>query len=107
MKRLSIELASDFARELLDEIKPTIQDSLNAFNWSIVEALLVLQLQDMPIEEVLSSDSLGKLAQDTINEAILAHRKRDIDDTLNKLLEQDCIELVITPDGKLSYRWKI
>ena len=107
MERLSKELAEEFARELIAEIRPTIQEGLNEFNWRLVEAVLVLQLQDMPIEEVLNSDRLGQLAQTTINEAILAYREQDINKALDKLLDQDCIELVVTTEGKLSYRWKV
>lgn len=106
MERLSRELAEEFVDGLITEFREGMGHELNGLNWAVTKAIMLMRIEGMPIEDVMNSDLLGRMAMQTINEAVIAHHRVELDAALLKLLDEDCIELVSMPNGSIGYRWK-
>ena len=89
--KLSRELALDLSNGLIAEISQNQLLAAPGLNWTLVQAILTLQLEGVPIEKALDVDWLGELANSTINFAVQSHRASFIDQTLHKLLHQPSI----------------
>lgn len=106
MRLVGRELAEEFAKGLVDDLRTNEHYAFNLLNWNIIETILVFEIQTMTVEDALNTDMLSSVAHSAINKAIKSQEVIDLDERLDKLLEEDVIELVVTPQGKLAYRWK-
>lgn len=99
-------LAEEFARELVAELRKEPKLELNLLNWAVLESLLVLRIEGMELKDALDHDTLTQAVYETLEAMLNQGRESELDEQLIKLLDADCIELVVTQHGELGYRWK-
>lgn len=100
------KLAEEFARELVAELRQEPRLELNLVNWAVLESLLIMQIQGMELYEALDHDRLTQVVHQTLELVLNRGAEAELDQKLIELLDADMIEMVITQEGKLAYRWK-
>jgi hypothetical protein len=94
------KLAEEFARELVAELRQEPRLQMNLLNWVVLESLLV------ELKDVLDHETLTKAVHETLESMLRGGREAELDEQLIKLLDSDLIEMVVTQQGELGYRWK-
>ena len=100
------KLAEEFAKEVVTELRKENKLKLNLLNWGLLEATLVLKIQQMTLAAALDKTSLTEVIHETLNHILGVNKGEELDEQLFDLLDKDLINLVITPEGKLAYKWK-
>jgi hypothetical protein len=100
------KLAEEFARELVAELRQEPRLELNLVNWAVLESLLVLRIEGMELKDALDHETLTQAVHETLESMLRGGRESELDEQLIKLLDSDLIELVVTQQGELGYRWK-
>ena len=100
------KLAEEFARELVAELRQEPKLELNLVNWAVLESLLIMRIQGMELHEALDQDRLTQVVHQTLELVLNRGAEAELDQKLIELLDADMIEMVITQEGKLAYRWK-
>ena len=100
------KLAEEFARELVAELRQEPKLELNLVNWAVLESLLIMQIQNMELHEALGHDRLTQVVHQTLELVLNRGAEAELDQKLIELLDADMIEMVVTQEGKLAYRWK-
>jgi hypothetical protein len=100
------KLAEEFARELVAELRQEPKLELNLVNWAVLESLLIMRIQGMELHEALDQDRLTQVVHQTLELVLNRGAEAELDQKLIELLDADMIEVVVTQEGKLAYRWK-
>lgn len=100
------KLAEEFARELVAELRQEPRLELNLVNWAVLESLLIMRIQGMELHEALDQDRLTQVVHQTLELVLNRGAEAELDQKLIELLDADMIEMVVTQEGKLAYRWK-
>lgn len=100
------KLAEEFARELVAELRQEPKLELNLVNWAVLESLLIMRIQNMELHEALDPDRLTQVVHQTLELVLNRGAEAELDQKLIELLDADMIEMVVTQEGKLGYRWK-
>jgi hypothetical protein len=100
------KLAEEFARELVAELRQEPKLELNLVNWAVLESLLIMRIQGMELHEALDQDRLTQVVHQTLELVLNRGAEAELDQKLIELLDADMIEMVVTQEGKLAYRWK-
>jgi len=100
------KLAEEFARELVAELRQEPKLQMNLVNWAVLESLLVLRIEGMELKDALDHDTLTQAVHGTLETMLNGGSESELDEQLIKLLDSDLIELVVTQQGELGYRWK-
>jgi len=100
------KLAEEFARELVTELRQEPKLELNLVNWAVLESLLIMRIQGMELHEALDQDRLTQVVHQTLELVLNRGAEAELDQKLIELLDADMIEMVITQEGKLAYKWK-
>jgi hypothetical protein len=100
------KLAEEFARELVAELRQEPRLELNLVNWAVLESLLIMRIQGMELHEALDQDRLTQVVHQTLELVLNRGAEAELDQKLIELLDADMIEMVVTQERKLAYRWK-
>ena len=100
------KLAEEFARELVAELRQEPKLELNLVNWAVLESLLIMRIQGMELHEALDHDKLTQVVHQTLELVLNRGAEAELDQKLIELLDADMIEMVVTQEGKIAYRWK-
>jgi len=88
------------------ELRQEPKLELNLVNWAVLESLLIMRIQGMELHEALDQDRLTQVVHQTLELVLNRGAEAELDQKLIELLDADMIEMVITQEGKLAYRWK-
>jgi hypothetical protein len=70
---ISTEIARDFADVLITEIRSDLDLRLSDDSWSLIKAVLVLEIEDMKLADALDANLLSVFVHRYINQAIRIH----------------------------------
>ena len=75
---ISTEIARDFADGLITEIRSDLDLTLSDDSWSLIKAILVLEIEDMKLADALDANLLSVFVHCYINQAIRIHLNHKI-----------------------------
>jgi len=70
---ISTPIARDFADGLIEEIQADLGFKISDSSWSLIRAVLVLEIEDMELRDALDVEQLSGFVHCYINQAIRVH----------------------------------
>ena len=104
--KVDYELACTFAKELISDLKNNPELTLTLVEWVMLESLLIIKIQEMKIDDVYNQDALTDVVHKSLEFMISGNKEDEFSDILNTLLDNNIVEMIITEDGNIGYRWK-
>ena len=60
----------------------------------------------MKIDDVYNQDTLTDVVHQSLEFMLSGNKEDEFSDILNTLLDNNIVEMIITEDGNIGYRWK-